>query len=336
MRLGECVMAQPFIQPGTAFEGYVIDSLLHRGANAVVYLARSADQRSWHAIKRLHRVDSRKKIRLEQEAIFREELQHPNIVPAQSMIEIHGEPALVMDFVDGPNLSTWLRELDPPLRARLEVFRGIVEGVHHAHQSQVIHRDLKPSNVLMQQVGTSYQPRISDFGLGKALAPEMGKFGGLTTVNTGLGTSGYAAPEQMKDAAGVGPEADLYALGAILYELVCGVGPFAGLSTFDVVAAQNEERYTDPEQIAPDLPPDLYVLIADLLRPEPSHRPQDCPQVLLRVDRLLEPLSEPPAEGISDTVMRFSVATEDLRLGHICMLTSIPLMALALGALAVL
>ncbi len=323
------------VQPGCVFDGYQVDSVLGRGANATVYLAQQTHRGTWHALKVLHSVDSRRKMRIEQEAIFRDELRHPNIVPATEAINVYDHAALVMDFVEGPSLVAWLDEGTPDLLDVLALFRGIVAGVHHAHSHQVIHRDLKPSNVLLQPgPDQTWVPRISDFGLAKALSPDLSRFGGLTTVNTSLGTAGYAAPEQIRDASGVDSRADLYSLGCILYEMICGVAPFAGLSTFDTLTAQVGDRYTDPATLAPGLPPDLYTLIRDLMRSDPDHRIQGCDEVLQRVDQLLQPLAG--ASVASPGSSRAPVPGLGLDgLIPVLVLCGLPLFALVLGSAVV-
>ena len=328
--------ASQYLEPGSVFGPYEIDSMVGRGTNAVVYLARHTREGTWHALKLVSRVDSRKKIRLEQEAIFRDELRHPHIVPATETVEVEDQLALVSEFVEGPSLSVWMRDSEPPLSDLLALFRGVVEGVAHAHANQVIHRDLKPSNVLLQPgPGDTWIPRISDFGLAKALSPEVGKFGGLTTVNTGLGTPGYAAPEQSRDASAVTYRADLYSLGCILYEMVCGVAPFAGMSAFDVLAAQRDHRFTAPEDLAPGLPPDLYQLIRKLLSADPMRRPPDCETVMQQVDVLYHLVAVPEPRATEDEeVQEHAEPTVDL--GRVLLLCAIPLLWLVIGSVFVL
>lgn len=322
---------QDRVQPGCVFDSYQVDSILGQGANATVYLAQHTKRGTWHALKVLHTADSRRKLRIEQEAIFRDELRHPNIVPATEAIDVYEHAGLVMDFVEGPSLVTWLEEATPALQDILALFRGIATGVHHAHCHQVIHRDLKPSNVLLQPgPDQTWVPRISDFGLAKALSPDLGRFGGLTTVNTSLGTAGYAAPEQIRDASGVDSRADLYSLGAILYELLCGVAPFAGLSTFDTLTAQAADRYPDPQSLAPGLPPDLYALVRELLQADPDQRLQDCAQVIERVDRVLQPLS---SSGVGTSPLHPVAGPSPLGLSADGLLPALALCALPLFAL---
>jgi len=115
-------------------------------------------------------------------------------------------------------------------------------------------------------------------------------------VNTGLGAAGYAAPEQVRNAAGVDSRADLYSLGCILYELVCGIGPFSGLSAFETLQAQRDSRFRAPEDIAPGLPPALYDLVRQMMAVHPEERPTDCDEVLKRLKGVDKALEIAPAE----------------------------------------
>jgi serine/threonine protein kinase len=296
---------KPRVEVGRIWGDYVVDRLIGEGTNAIVYqVHHSRKPEVPLAMKVLARVDARRRARIAQEAGLREGLVHPNIVRTLAMLDVDGTPALITEYVDGPSLERWLaRDSKADLLERLRLFRGICEGCGFAHGWSLVHRDLKPSNVLMQRRtnragARTLEPRISDFGLAKALAHEVGRYGGLTTVNTGLGTVGYAAPEQVRDAANVDHRADLYSLGCILYELTCGVGPFAGLSALETLQAQRDGRYRRPEDLVPGLPPALYDLIRQLMAPRPDARPADCAEVLSRltaVEQALRLSSSGPA-----------------------------------------
>lgn len=323
-------MDKPRVELGRIWDGYVVESLIGEGANATVYLVQNVKRKTHFALKVLRRMDSRRRMRVEQEAVFRETLRHPNLVRAHHLIDVDGAAALVMDFVEGPTLARWLsNDMNADLNERLKIFRGIVDGCRYAHDKGVVHRDLKPSNVLLQpaQDGT-WIPRISDFGLAKALAPEVGKFGGLTTVNTGLGTAGYAAPEQVRDASGVDHRADLYALGCILYEMVCGVGPFAGLSAFDTLQAQRDGRCRSPEEVAPDLPAALYDLIRQLMAAKPDDRPVDAYEVLRRLDAVAEAVDASIVGPAAQSAQRSQLVP-------VFAMCAMPLMALTVGVVVV-
>lgn len=323
-------MDKPRIENGRIWDGYLVESLLGEGANANVYLVQHIKRKVHFALKVMRRVDSRRFARMEQEAIFRDHLRHKNIVRAHHLIEVDGAPGLVMDHVTGPTLAAWLAsDTRADLEERLEIFRGIADGCRYAHQKGVVHRDLKPSNVLLEpEGGGKFVPKISDFGLAKAFEHEIGKYGGLTTVNTGLGTVGYAAPEQVRDAAHVDHRADLYSLGCILYELVCGIGPFAGLSAFDTLQAQRDSRYREPGDVAPGLPPALYDLIRQLMAVRPEDRPLDAAEVLRRLDVIRGAMS-------SVKTTRAPSLSGDFELPTLLTLFAMPTLAACVGGLVV-
>lgn len=319
------------LEPGRILADYQIDSRLSEGNQISVYLAKHTKRRTWHEIKVLWVNDARRRLRIEQEAVFRDELRHPNIVAATEAFDYEDAPALVSEFVEGPTLAEWLRSTTPPIQQTLGLFRGLVLGVQHAHANGVVHRDLKPAIIRLQPLHDGeFTPRITDFGLAKALGPEWNRFGGLTTINTALGTAGYAAPEQVRDASSVDHRTDLYSLGCILYELVCGVAPFAGLSTFDTLAAQHSDRYTPPEQLAPGLPPKLYELIGRLVVAAPDHRIQTCDEVLDELDAIMARFGG-PLEVASELVTMKSTKG----LGLVVSLVAVPTVALLVGSLVV-
>ncbi len=319
------------LEPGAVYGDYAIDSHLFEGNQVSVYLAKHTKRRTWHEVKVLWVSDARRRMRIEQEAVFRDELRHPNIVAAAEVLDVEDLPALVSEFVEGPTLAEWLRTSTPPIQQTLALFRGLVLGVQHAHASHVVHRDLKPANIRLQPTSDGeFTPRICDFGLAKALGAEWNRFGGLTTINTALGTAGYAAPEQVRDASSVDHRTDLYSLGCILYELVCGVAPFAGLSTFDTLAAQHSDRYTPPEQLAPGLEPRLYELIAKLVVAQPDQRLQSCEEVLERLDPILARFTSPVEVGLELVTLK---STDGL--GMVVALVAVPTVALVAGSLVV-
>ncbi len=161
----------------------------------------------------------------EAEAIAR--LQHPGIVRVYQVAEHEGVPFLVLEYVAGGNLAQKVGSRPLPAREAAELVKTLARTVAHAHDQGIIHRDLKPANVLMTTEG---QPRISDFGLAKQERAE------LTASGDVLGTPSYMAPEQAQGSVRlVGPATDIYALGAILYELVTGRPPFLAATVLETL-----------------------------------------------------------------------------------------------------
>lgn len=232
------------------------------------------DDDSWWALKVLTDSNPRHLERLEREVLVRDGLRHPHIVPAYEVLSIVGHAALVMDFVEGPSLRAWLRQQRPTVAQALQMFAGIVQAVSHAHDHNVVHRDLRPGTVLLAPTGADrFTPRVADWGLAKVRADSVGPLGGLTTVQRGLGTAGYAAPEQVRDASSAGPAADVFSLGCVLYELLAGQPPFHGRGELDAAMAAKEEEYTALDRAVPGIHPALAALVHQLLAGDAQERP---------------------------------------------------------------
>jgi serine/threonine-protein kinase len=180
--------------------------------------------------------------------------------------EVGGHLFYALELVDGGSLAVQLE--GGPWRAKqaARFVRVLAEAVHHAHRRGIVHRDLKPSNVLLTRDGT---PKVADFGL----AREVDTSGCHTSSDAILGTPGYMAPEQ---AAGqskrVGPKADVYALGAILYELVTGRRPFEGETRYEVIRQVVADDPVPPRVLRPDLPSGLETICLRCLRKDPKQR----------------------------------------------------------------
>src|SRR5262249_6374531 len=162
----------------------------------------------------------------EADAIAR--LQHPHIVQIYEVGEHDGLPFLSLEYVGGGSLAQKLGGAPLPFRPAAALVQAVARAVHHAHEHGVVHRDLKPDNVLLTADGT---PKVTDFGLAKLERSE------LTVTGAVLGTPSYMAPEQaVGDNPAVGPAADVYALGAILYEALTGRPPFRGATPLEALA----------------------------------------------------------------------------------------------------
>src|SRR5262249_2776166 len=216
----------------TAVPGYEILGELGRGGMGVVYKARQQDLGRVVALKMIlagaHAgVQQRLRFRGEAEAAAR--LHHPNIVQVYEVGEQDGCPYFSLEYVDGRALNEVLIEgLLPPSEAAALV-EQLARALDYAHRRGVVHRDLKPANVLLTADGT---PKITDFGLAKRLDEEQAR----TRTGDILGTPSYMAPEQADGKTReIGPAADIYALGAVLYEMLTGRPPFEGGSAWETV-----------------------------------------------------------------------------------------------------
>lgn len=250
---------------------YEIVGLLGRGGMAVVYLARHRELRSWHAIKVLAGSGRRVAARLVQEGRVQSALRHPNVVAVTDLVEVESEPALVMEYVDGPSLDQLLRSYRPTADEVDLLARGILDGVAAAHRAGVVHRDLKPGNVLIAVHHDRVVPKVADFGLVKVLAGDEPE-SGFTRTGASLGTPAYMAPEQIRDAAHVDARADVFALGCILYELATGRLAFEGADTFEIHEKIVRGRVLDPRLDVPDLPAHRAEAILAALRTDRDAR----------------------------------------------------------------
>jgi WD40 repeat protein len=216
------------------------------------------------------------KSRLKREALAAAEFDHPNLVPVFEYGEVGSLCYIATAFCPGQTLAEWLdRQAFPvPVRQAARLVAIVAEAVQHAHDRGVLHRDLKPNNVILQEMkveendesppgsvqlrGDYVVPRLVDFGLAKLL-----ERGGPSETGTRqiLGTPKYMAPEQAQARReDIGPQADVYALGVILYELLAGRAPYDGASDVEVLRQAVEGKPTPPRSLRPDLPRDLEAI----------------------------------------------------------------------------
>jgi WD40 repeat protein/tetratricopeptide (TPR) repeat protein len=212
------------------------------------------------------------RFRAEAEAVAR--LQHPNIVAIHEIGEWDGRPFFCLEYVDGGCLADQVKDQPLSPRRAAELVESLARAVHHAHLRGIIHRDLKPGNVLLTADGT---PKIADFGLAKFDPNFAGDADGggshKTATNALIGTPSYMAPEQ---AGGhtrqIGPAVDVYALGAILYELLTGRPPFRGATALQTLEWVKHRQPTPPTRLRPKIHRDLETICLKALAKEPERR----------------------------------------------------------------
>jgi WD40 repeat protein len=250
--------------------GFEILGVLGRGGMGVVYRAWQPDLQRVVALKVLRagaQADAETLARFRTEAAAAARLQHPHIVQIHEVGEQGGRPYLVLEYVDGMSLAQRIAGTPWPAREAAALVETLAQAVAYAHRQGVLHRDLTPGNVLLTAAG---EPKVGDFGLAKLL-----RGGGQAQTQTGavFGTPSYMSPEQ---AAGrsrdVGPGADLYALGAILYELLTGRPPFKAATSWDTVAQVLRDEPVPPRRLQPGVPRDLETVCLKCLRKEPLRR----------------------------------------------------------------
>jgi hypothetical protein len=235
----------------------------------VVYQARQLNLKRTVAIKMIlagsHAGEAElERFRLEAEAVA--SLQHPNIVQVFDVGENDGCPYLVLEYVDGGSLARELSGQTFSPRQAAQLVETLARAVHHAHRRDIVHRDLKPANVLLTADGL---PKITDFGLAKRL--NVGK--GQTRTGAILGTPSYMAPEQASGKTKTaGPATDVYALGAILYELLTGRPPFRADTDLDTLMQVVSQDPQPPRQLRPKVSRDLEAICLKCLDKDPGRR----------------------------------------------------------------
>jgi formylglycine-generating enzyme required for sulfatase activity/tRNA A-37 threonylcarbamoyl transferase component Bud32 len=264
--------------------GYEILHELGRGGQSVVYKARHRGLNRLVALKMIlsgRTADAEERARFRREAEAVAHLRHPHIVQIYEIGEWAGQPYCALEFVAGV-LANELRGEPQPPQAAAALVATLSRTMHAAHQQGIVHRDLKPGNVLVTDDGV---PKITDFGLAKRLEA------GSSLTQTGhnvMGTPSYMAPEQ---AAGrskeVGPAADVYALGAILYEMLTGRPPFEGDTSWEIVSQVLSDEPEAPRRVQPAVPRDLETICLKCLRKEPEKRYSSAAALADDLDRFL-------------------------------------------------
>jgi serine/threonine protein kinase len=243
------------LESGTLVEGrYVVEALIGHGGMAEVYRVRHVHLDTLHALKVLTVSSGSIRRRLMQEGRVQAALQHPNIVSVTDVVVVDSSPGLVMEYIRGPAMDDCLDALELTNDQIDALAVGVMDGVAAAHALDLIHRDLKPANVMLAVTHDAIVPKVADFGLVKLLAGDDDGFQSKTRSGSTMGTPAYMAPEQIRDSKNVDARADVWSLGAILYELVSGRRAFDGEDVLDLfmkVAGGERQAITD---LCPDLP----------------------------------------------------------------------------------
>jgi hypothetical protein len=263
-----CQVPPESAAPPVAVPGYEVLGVLGRGGMGVVYKARQAALGRVVALKMILHADhagpaERQRFRREAEALGR--LQQPHIVQVFDVGECQDLPYFSMEYCAGGSLADQLDGTPWEPRRAAALVRTLAETMQAAHQAQVVHRDLKPANVLLDAEG---QPKITDFGLAKKLDERP-----RTQTGAILGTPNYMAPEQAQGKTReVGPAADVYALGAILYELLTGRPPFQAATPLDTVLRVIGEEAVPVRRLQPKTPRDLETVCHKCLQKDSRKR----------------------------------------------------------------
>lgn len=250
--------------------GYEVQGFLAQGGMGFVLTARHIALDRLVALKMPHTGplgDTQACERFLREARAAASLRHPNICPIYDVGSVRDQPYLAMAYIQGTTLTHWSREHRPSARQIAELMATLAGAVGHAHDNDVIHRDIKPSNVMIDENG---KPILMDFGLAKRLADDTDEH--LTVTGQVMGTPAYMAPEQAAgDLERIGPAADVYSLGAVLYELLCGRPPFKG-SVSEILRQIDSATVVPPCQLTSGLHRDLETICLKALAKEPAAR----------------------------------------------------------------
>ncbi len=325
-----------------AIPGYEILGVLGRGGMGVVYKAREIALDRLVALKvvtagRLASEEQMARFRSEARAEAR--LQHPNIVQVYAVGEYEGFPYLSLEYMDGGTLSQKLARQPQPPRQAAQLVYLLARAMSYAHQRGIVHRDLKPANVLLQNRTTANttsdadkstketqnksaswrsssthssdacdswleaHPKIADFGLAKCLEEDSG----YTRTGNLMGTPSYMSPEQADGRKDIGPSADIWALGVILYEMLVGRTPFSGVTMFDTLEQIRTREPVPITQLQSKVAIDLETICLKCLHKEPSHRYTSADELAEDLRRFLdgEPIHARPI-GVLARLLRWA------------------------------
>jgi eukaryotic-like serine/threonine-protein kinase len=276
---------------------YVLERELGQGGMATVYLAEDLRHQRKVALKLLRPelAASLGPARFLREIQIAAQLQHPHILPLLDSGEVEGFLFYVMPYVEGESLRARLvrqGELSVPDAAR--ILREVADALSYAHERGVVHRDIKPDNVLL----SGRHALVMDFGVAKAVSESTGR-NAMTTAGVALGTPTYMAPEQAAADPHTDHRVDLYAFGAMAYELLTGRPPFVAPTAQEVLAAHVTRAPEPLLALRPSCPPILAQLVMRCLQKKPSDRPQAADELL----PILETVAT-PSGGVTPTETR--------------------------------
>jgi len=288
-------VAKPRGRVGMVFGGYEVVGELGRGGMGVVYRARQAKLTREVALKMLtghYGADELQ--RFLGEAQTAAGLHHSNIVQIYEVGEIDGAPFFSMEFIEGGTLTEKLRKKLPTPRESAELLMSVAKALHFAHQHGVVHRDMKPQNILIDPDGV---PKVADFGIAKRMNDDSA----LTRSGAVIGTPTYMAPEQAKGTSrDVGPAADVYSLGAILYEMLTGRPPFLPEESETAMTIRIlTEDTPSPAWHRPEIPREIEIICMKCLQKDPRDRYSSAAAFAEDLRRFLEDegiLARPPSK----------------------------------------
>jgi serine/threonine protein kinase len=251
---------------------YELESEVGRGGMGIVYCARDRRLKREIAIKVLppelsFRADIRQRFLREAETAA--QLNHPNIVPIYTVEERDNLVYFVMAYIKGDNLGQRLQQHGPmaPVEVR-RILREVADALAYAHHRNVIHRDIKPDNIIIDE--ETGRAMVTDFGIARALTDSGDSR--LTATGMAIGTPAYMSPEQSAGDRAIDGRSDLYSLGVVGYQMLCGQPPFVANNTPSMLVKHLSEKPVPVDERWPDLPPDLSRAVMMCLEKDPADR----------------------------------------------------------------
>jgi eukaryotic-like serine/threonine-protein kinase len=288
----------PFDVFPRAFGNYELLGELGRGGMGVVYRARQQELDRIVALKMIlqsHLASPEHVRRFQAEAKAAAKLRHSHIVQIHEVGQLHGQDFFTMEYIEGQSLAQRMASRQVDIQRAVRIVAAIARAVDYLHKQGVVHRDLKPSNILLDADGAPY---LTDFGLAKVFLQSDSR---RTTTGVIAGTPSYMAPEQAAGrTAEIGPAADIYSLGAILYELLTGQPPFQADNPLDVLLDVLSGDPLLPRQINPKTPRPLELICLKCLQKSPTDRYLSAAALADDLDRFARgepPLVRPPSLG---------------------------------------
>lgn len=268
---------------GTSLDGYKLLRQVAEGGMGVVYEALQVKLDRKVALKVLtEELGVRKEFlqRFEREAKAAAALNHINVVQVHDFGEAHGRYYIVMEYVEGDNLSDYVEKNGQlPVSTALDVIEQAVQGLKTACAKSIIHRDIKPSNLMLTPEG---QVKVADLGLAKNLSKQSD----MTMTGIGMGSPYFIAPEQAQDARHVDHRADIYSLGITLLFLLTGKRPFDGKTPLSIVLAHTDDPLPSDAQLGTVLPKEVDALLLRMAAKKPEERYPDYDSLLADLQRV--------------------------------------------------